>query len=88
LEDVLDAATCAQRYLGGVDLAAFAADGHTLDAICADSVFEIISEIVIHVSNETIAAAPELPCPAASVRFLPLPLLKNVPPCPVPVAPL
>ena len=59
IEDILDAATRAQRYVEGVELAAFVADDRTLDAV--SRCFGIIGEAVTHVPKEIIAAHPEIP---------------------------
>jgi uncharacterized protein with HEPN domain len=59
IEDILDAATRAQRYVGDMDLAAFEADDRTLDAV--SRCFGIIGEAVARVPDDVIAAHPEIP---------------------------
>lgn len=59
LEDILDAAGRAQRYVAGMDLATFVADDRTLDAV--SRCFGIIGEAVTHVPKDVIAAHPEIP---------------------------
>ncbi len=61
IEDILDAATRAQGYVAGMDLAAFVADDRTLDAV--SRCFGIIGEAVTHVPKDVIAAHPEIPGP-------------------------
>jgi uncharacterized protein with HEPN domain len=59
IEDILDAAARAQRYVGEMDLDAFVADDRTLDAV--SRCFGIIGEAVRHLPPEVIDAHPELP---------------------------
>ena len=59
VEDILEAATRAQRYVAGMDLAAFVADDRTLDAV--SRCFGIIGEAVAHVPKDVVAAHPEIP---------------------------
>lgn len=59
IEDILDAAERAQRYVAGMDLATFVADDRTLDAV--SRCFGIIGEAVTHVPKEVIAAHPDIP---------------------------
>ncbi len=59
IEDILDAAARAQRYVEGMELAAFVGDDRTLDAV--SRCFGIIGEAVTHVPKEIIAAHPEIP---------------------------
>ena len=59
IEDILEAATRAQRYVAGMDLAAFATDDRTLDAV--SRCFGIIGEAASHVPQAVIDAHPELP---------------------------
>jgi uncharacterized protein with HEPN domain len=59
IEDILDAAARAQRYVEGMELAAFIADDRTLDAV--SRCFGIIGEAVTHVPKDVIAAHPEIP---------------------------
>jgi uncharacterized protein with HEPN domain len=59
IEDILDAAARAQRYVAGMELEAFVADDRTLDAV--SRCFGIIGEAAAHVPQEVIAAHPEIP---------------------------
>jgi uncharacterized protein with HEPN domain len=59
VEDILDAATRAQRYVADMDLGAFAADERTLDAV--SRCFGIVGEAATHVPKEIVAAHPEIP---------------------------
>jgi uncharacterized protein with HEPN domain len=59
VEDILDAARRIDRYVEGKDLAAFASDERTLDAV--SRCFGIIGEAARHVPDEVVAAHPEIP---------------------------
>ena len=59
IEDILDAAARAQRYVGEMDLETFVADDRTLDAV--SRCFGIIGEAVRHLPQDVIDAHPELP---------------------------
>jgi uncharacterized protein with HEPN domain len=59
IEDILEAAARAQRYVAGMELAEFVADDRTLDAV--SRCLGIIGEAVTHVPAEIIAAHPEIP---------------------------
>jgi uncharacterized protein with HEPN domain len=59
IEDILDAAARARRYVAEMDLATFVADDRTLDAV--SRCFGIIGEAVTHVPKEVIASHPEIP---------------------------
>jgi len=59
VEDILDAAARAQRYVEGMDVAAFIADQRTLDAV--SRCFGIIGEAVVHIPDEVKDAHAEIP---------------------------
>jgi uncharacterized protein with HEPN domain len=59
IEDILDAATRAIRYVDGKDLEAFSSSDVTLDAV--SRCFGIIGEAAAHVPKEVIDAHPEIP---------------------------
>ena len=59
IEDILEAAARAQRYVEEMDLDAFVSDERTLDAV--SRCFGIIGEAVTHVPKDVIAAHPEIP---------------------------
>jgi uncharacterized protein with HEPN domain len=59
IEDILDAAARIARYIDGKNLAIFARDDLTLDAV--SRCFGIIGEAAVHVPDEITAAHPEIP---------------------------
>ena len=61
VEDILDAAARIARYVKGKDLATFASDDLTLDAV--SRCFGIIGEAATHVPAAVIASHPEIPWP-------------------------
>ena len=59
IEDILEAATRARRYVEDMDLEAFVADDRTLDAV--SRCFGIIGEAATHVPREIVESHPEIP---------------------------
>ena len=59
VEDILDAAGRAQRYVEGMDIAAFVGDERTLDAV--SRCFGIIGEAVVQIPDSVKVAHPEIP---------------------------
>lgn len=57
--DILDAITAIQQFTVGMDFATFTNDRKTLDAVLRN--FTIIGEAARHVSDDVVAAYPEVP---------------------------
>ncbi len=59
IEDILDAISKIERYIGGMDFDAFAGDERTIDATVRN--LEIIGEAARHVPDEVTVRFPEVP---------------------------
>jgi uncharacterized protein with HEPN domain len=59
IEDIVEAATRAQRYVADMELETFVTDDRTLDAV--SRCFGIIGEAATHVPKDVVAAHPEIP---------------------------